>query len=130
MKPEPLNEAMKWQVGIRNARARAGLAGNVAMERLRSAAMRRTAAAQNRGWVGLDVTAGYGNANAGTAEIKEDGGKMVGLGRLELPTSPLSGVRSSHLSYRPNLLAGNILRDLGRSSNNGGVSVVRLARVI
>jgi hypothetical protein len=27
--------------------------------------------------------------------------EMVGLGRLELPTSPLSGVRSSHLSYRP-----------------------------
>ena len=27
--------------------------------------------------------------------------KMVGLGRLELPTSPLSGARSSHLSYRP-----------------------------
>ena len=27
--------------------------------------------------------------------------KMVGLGRVELPTSPLSGVRSSHLSYRP-----------------------------
>ena len=26
---------------------------------------------------------------------------LVGLGRLELPTSPLSGVRSSHLSYRP-----------------------------
>ena len=26
---------------------------------------------------------------------------MVGLGRLELPTSRLSGVRSSHLSYRP-----------------------------
>ena len=26
---------------------------------------------------------------------------MVGLGRLELPTSPLSGVRSNHLSYRP-----------------------------
>jgi hypothetical protein len=25
----------------------------------------------------------------------------VGLGRIELPTSPLSGVRSSHLSYRP-----------------------------
>jgi hypothetical protein len=25
----------------------------------------------------------------------------VGLGRLELPTSPLSGVRSNHLSYRP-----------------------------
>jgi hypothetical protein len=27
----------------------------------------------------------------------------VGLGRLELPTSPLSGVRSNHLSYRPML---------------------------
>ena len=27
--------------------------------------------------------------------------KMVGLGRLELPTSRLSGVRSNHLSYRP-----------------------------
>ena len=26
---------------------------------------------------------------------------VVGLGRLELPTSRLSGVRSSHLSYRP-----------------------------
>ena len=27
--------------------------------------------------------------------------KVVGLDRLELSTSPLSGVRSSHLSYRP-----------------------------
>ena len=27
--------------------------------------------------------------------------KMVGRGRLERPTSPLSGVRSNHLSYRP-----------------------------
>ena len=27
--------------------------------------------------------------------------RLVGLGRIELPTSPLSGVRSSHLSYRP-----------------------------
>ena len=26
---------------------------------------------------------------------------MVGPGRLELPTSRLSGVRSNHLSYRP-----------------------------
>ena len=25
----------------------------------------------------------------------------VGLGRFELPTSPLSGVRSNQLSYRP-----------------------------
>ena len=30
---------------------------------------------------------------------------MVGLGRIELPTSPLSGVRSSQLSYRPMLEA-------------------------
>ena len=29
---------------------------------------------------------------------------MVGLGRLELPTSPLSGVRSNQLSYKPFLL--------------------------
>jgi hypothetical protein len=27
--------------------------------------------------------------------------RMVGLGGLEPPTSPLSGARSSHLSYRP-----------------------------
>jgi hypothetical protein len=74
--------------------------------------------------------AGYGNANAGSGEIEEDGRKMVGLGRLELPTSPLSGVRSSHLSYRPNLLAGNILRDLRRSSNNGQARVAPLARII
>jgi hypothetical protein len=28
---------------------------------------------------------------------------LVGLGRLELPTSRLSGVRSNQLSYRPNI---------------------------
>ena len=28
-------------------------------------------------------------------------GKVVGLGGLEPPASPLSGVRSNHLSYRP-----------------------------
>ena len=28
---------------------------------------------------------------------------MVGLGRLELPTSRLSGVRSNHLSYGPGI---------------------------
>ena len=36
----------------------------------------------------------------------------VGLGRLELPTSRLSGVRSDHLSYRP----GQTLRQRGVSS--------------
>ena len=30
---------------------------------------------------------------------------LVGLSRLELPTSPLSGVRSNHLSYRPAVTA-------------------------
>jgi hypothetical protein len=31
--------------------------------------------------------------------------KVVGLGRFELPTSPLSGVRSNQLSYRPEVEA-------------------------
>ena len=31
---------------------------------------------------------------------------MVGRGRVELPTSRLSGVRSNHLSYRPSGEAG------------------------
>ncbi len=31
--------------------------------------------------------------------------QVVGLGRVELPTSPLSGVRSNQLSYRPVLAA-------------------------
>jgi hypothetical protein len=30
---------------------------------------------------------------------------LVGLGRVELPTSPLSGVRSNQLSYRPGYIA-------------------------
>ena len=34
--------------------------------------------------------------------------RMVGLGRFELPTSPLSGVRSNQLSYRPEGHAGPI----------------------
>ena len=33
--------------------------------------------------------------------------KLVGLGRFELPTSPLSGVRSNQLSYRPNYQGSN-----------------------
>jgi hypothetical protein len=42
------------------------------------------------------------NSFAAFARFSErDRLKVVGLGRLELPTSPLSGVRSSHLSYRP-----------------------------
>ena len=33
--------------------------------------------------------------------IRQSAIRLVGLGRFELPTSRLSGVRSSHLSYRP-----------------------------
>ena len=55
---------------------------------------------------------------------------MVGLGRLERPTSPLSGVRSNHLSYRPSTIkqhgrhkVGPILRSryLVRKRNEGGI---------
>ncbi len=35
----------------------------------------------------------------------------MGLGRVELPTSPLSGVRSNQLSYRPVLETGGAGRD-------------------
>ena len=38
---------------------------------------------------------------------------VVGLGRLERPTSPLSGVRSNHLSYRPGSLDESISREKG-----------------
>ncbi len=37
--------------------------------------------------------------------LEKIGKDLVGLGRLELPTSPLSGVRSNQLSYRPILAA-------------------------
>ena len=41
--------------------------------------------------------------------------EVVGLGRVELPTSPLSGVRSNQLSYRP-MLAGSLAEmDFGGS---------------
>src|SRR5690606_13289522 len=36
-----------------------------------------------------------------SGKITQSCGILVGLGRLELPTSPLSGVRSNQLSYRP-----------------------------
>ena len=38
---------------------------------------------------------------------------LVGLGRVELPTSPLSGVRSNQLSYRPVLVYGRYLTAYG-----------------
>ncbi len=39
----------------------------------------------------------------------------MGLGRVELPTSPLSGVRSSHLSYRPALRTASCGSDAGKA---------------
>jgi hypothetical protein len=36
--------------------------------------------------------------------------KLVGLGRVELPTSPLSGVRSNQLSYRPGVRLGRLMQ--------------------
>ena len=55
---------------------------------------------------------------------------MVGLGRLERPTSPLSGVRSNHLSYRPRAIEADRpayaeterrSRYLVRKRNEGGI---------
>jgi hypothetical protein len=47
---------------------------------------------------------------------------MVGLGRFELPTSPLSGVRSNQLSYRP-VLAGSPAESKPGGSNKTSFSV-------
>lgn len=38
---------------------------------------------------------------------------MVGLGGLEPPASPLSGVRSNHLSYRPNMSFTKLVEPVG-----------------
>ncbi len=38
---------------------------------------------------------------------------MVGLGRLELPTLRLSGVRSNHLSYRPAIARADLVLSFG-----------------
>src|SRR4051812_47341749 len=52
---------------------------------------------------------------------------MVGLGRVELPTSPLSGVRSSQLSYRPvwDPLSKNFQRSQGERLTRAVPRVVR-----
>jgi hypothetical protein len=43
---------------------------------------------------------------------------MVGLGGLEPPTSPLSGARSSHLSYRPT-------RNDRANNDNNSITAIR-----
>ena len=40
--------------------------------------------------------------------------RLVGLGGLEPPTSPLSGVRSNRLSYRPALGCGQVVGEGAR----------------
>ena len=51
---------------------------------------------------------------------------MVGLGRLELPTSRLSGVRSSQLSYRPlSYSQAQNLSKLSRVRKTGTVSLYK-----
>ena len=62
-------------------------------------------------------------------------GRRVGQGRVELPTSRLSGVRSNHLSYEPDEVfvqqrrAVSDLRGIDgkRKRNEGGGKVCRLS---
>ena len=48
-----------------------------------------------------DRTADLLRARQALSQLSYGPNKLVGLGRFELPTSPLSGVRSNQLSYRP-----------------------------
>ena len=67
------------------------------------------------------ITAAYSNSRL-TLKVKHPA-NLVGLGGLEPPTSPLSGVRSNHLSYRP----GKVSRSLNQTGKRvGSVSVVSL----
>ena len=51
--------------------------------------------------------------------------RVVGLERLELSTSRLSGVRSSHLSYRPALFGSH--PGGGRRNRTAGIQLAKLA---
>ena len=48
-----------------------------------------------------DRTVDLLRARQALSQLSYGPNEVVGLSRLELPTSPLSGVRSNHLSYRP-----------------------------
>ena len=54
---------------------------------------------------------------------------MVGLGGLEPPTSPLSGARSSHLSYRPQHL-GEPLATISLYGSLAHFAIVRNLRFV
>ena len=47
----------------------------------------------------------HAGAHEGMNRLPRQGRSVVGLGGLEPPTSPLSGVRSNQLSYRPELVS-------------------------
>jgi hypothetical protein len=49
---------------------------------------------------------------------------MVGLGGLEPPTSPLSGARSSHLSYRPIYTVATTVSTLPYQGKSGNSEVL------
>ena len=51
---------------------------------------------------------------------------MVGLGRFELPASPLSGVRSDQLSYRPGFRAHPRAWEAGDQSSFTGTETGNL----
>lgn len=69
-----------------------------------------------------------GGSCRSTCPPKDPRKKVVGPGRLELPTSRLSGVCSNQLSYRPLVLRVSYLK--GRRTGRGlkVVSAVRLFR--
>ncbi len=56
--------------------------------------------------------------------------KVVGLGGLEPPASPLSGVRSNHLSYRPGVLLAVAIPVSRNSANHAGHLCGRLATAL
>ena len=57
--------------------------------------------------------------------------RLVGLGRLELPTSPLSGVRSNHLSYRPGQMSEHSRQPTqGRLSSDICPQIIPLSAVL
>ena len=61
---------------------------------------------------------------------QERGKEVVGLGRFELPTSPLSGVRSNQLSYRPGkTLPPKLKRSCCSVASPEGLAVSTLEKV-
>lgn len=69
---------------------------------LQSLSMRYTSAFTLNGGASRDRTDDPLLAKQVLSQLSYGPPVMVGLGGLEPPASPLSGVRSNHLSYRPN----------------------------